>query len=184
MKTRPMVVVGLGNPGSEYENTRHNIGFEIIDKLSSSEFKKEKNYLYCRYRDAVLIKPTTYMNLSGQAVQSALARFCSPLSEMLVVYDDFSLPLGKIRFRQSGSSGGHNGLKSIIELLGEEFPRLKIGVGPLPEGIDPADYVLGKFLQKERAMKRCVIFESVKIINEFLTSGYSGSKTWDVTQNK
>lgn len=152
-----LLVVGLGNPGRTYEGTRHNVGFDVLDRLAARAGANFANQLRWQAHVAVLpggvhlLKPQTFMNLSGRSV-GQLARFFKwQPSQVLVVCDDVSLPLGALRFRAGGSAGGHNGLKSIIEHLGtQEFPRLKIGVGAPPPG-ELTGHVLGKFAPDERA---------------------------------
>ena len=153
------IVVFLGNPGDKYENTRHNVGFMTADALGEKlnkpiqrlKFKALTNvveYGGCR---VLLMKPTTYMNLSGQAVQEAMQFYKLPPEHLIVLSDDISLPVGKMRIRTKGSAGGHNGLKDIILKLGsDQFPRIKFGVGekPNPE-YDLADWVLGQFTEAE-----------------------------------
>ncbi|MGN8896898.1 aminoacyl-tRNA hydrolase [Flavonifractor sp. HCP28S3_F3] len=149
------LLVGLGNPGDKYDNTRHNVGFAAIDQLAE-ELKVPVQKL--KYRaltqtvelggaKVLLMKPITYMNLSGEAVGEAARFFKIPADHVLVLSDDVSLPVGKLRIRKGGSAGGHNGLKSIIHHLGtDQFPRVKIGVGEKPHpDYDMADWVLGKF---------------------------------------
>lgn len=149
------IVVFLGNPGDKYENTRHNVGFMTADALGEKlnkpiqrlKFKALTNvveYGGCR---VLLMKPTTYMNLSGEAVREAAAFYKIPPERVLVICDDISLPVGKLRLRRHGSAGGHNGLRSIIgQLHSDQFPRLKIGVGQKPHpDYDLADWVLGHF---------------------------------------
>lgn len=156
------LIVGLGNPGREYRNTRHNIGFDVIDKLAEAEGidvleKKHKAIIgkgYVAGQKCVLAKPVTYMNLSGESVR-ALADYykIDDSSELIVISDDISLDVGQIRVRKKGSAGGHNGLKSIIAHLGHDgFMRVKMGVGEKPRGWDLADYVLGHFSGPEREL--------------------------------
>jgi PTH1 family peptidyl-tRNA hydrolase len=151
-------LLGLGNPGSKYAGTRHNAGFMLIDRIAAGDsslcWVEEPRYMSATARIAgvmvLLVKPTTYMNLSGGAVTDLMSRESLVASDLLVVCDDFNLPLGTIRLRRSGSAGGHNGLKSIIDALGTEvFPRLRLGVGPLPAGSDAADFVLSDFTEEE-----------------------------------
>jgi PTH1 family peptidyl-tRNA hydrolase len=128
------LIVGLGNPGKEYQNTRHNLGFVIIDQLVNKleiELSKQKfTGLYYRGNHYILLKPQTYMNNSGECIKNFLNYFHIPVSNLLVIYDDIALPLGSFRYRLSGSAGGHNGIKNIIELLKtNEFKRLRVGVG-------------------------------------------------------
>lgn len=149
------LVVGLGNPGKEYDHTRHNVGFMVLDqlKLDWQEQKKFKGLL-AKQGDLLYLKPTTFMNHSGEAVRAVMDYYHVTVPELLVVFDDKDLPLGTIRFRTKGSSGGHNGLKSIIAHIGsEEFARYKIGIAPTdPERVmgDTADYVLAKFSPTEK----------------------------------
>ena len=149
------LLVGLGNPGDKYDNTRHNVGFAAIDQLAEELRVPVQKLKYCALTQTVelggakvlLMKPITYMNLSGEAVGEAARFFKIPADHVLVLSDDVSLPVGKLRIRKGGSAGGHNGLKSIIQHLGtDQFPRVKIGVGEKPHpDYDMADWVLGKF---------------------------------------
>lgn len=160
--SRPTIeylIVGLGNPGRKYEGTRHNTGFEALDALAEAwriPVNKAKFDALCGQGTAagckvLLLKPQTFMNLSGQAVRKACDFYKVPPARVIVLFDDISLPPGKLRVRPSGSAGGHNGIKSIIGHIGQDFPRVKIGVGekPNPE-YDLADWVLSKFTQAER----------------------------------
>ena len=149
------LLVGLGNPGDKYDNTRHNVGFAAIDQLAEELRVPVQKLKYRALTQTVelggakvlLMKPITYMNLSGEAVGEAARFFKIPADHVLVLSDDVSLPVGKLRVRRGGSAGGHNGLKSIIQHLGtDQFPRVKIGVGEKPHpDYDMADWVLGKF---------------------------------------
>ena len=149
-ETLVKIVVGLGNPGSQYAQTRHNVGWMVLDRLADragwsgrGRQRDASNVVMGRYRglDVTLVKPLTYMNDSGLAVRKVLARDRAPLSDLLIVADDFALPFGKLRMREAGSHGGHNGLRSIVEELGtEKFNRLRVGIGdPNRRG---ADHVL------------------------------------------
>jgi PTH1 family peptidyl-tRNA hydrolase len=152
------IVVGLGNPGAQYEKTRHNIGWMVLDRLADKagwagrgRNRDASAIVQGRYRglDLVLVKPLTFMNESGLAVRKVLAREHAPLVDLLVVADDFALPFGKLRFREGGSAGGHNGLRSIVEELGtEKFSRLRVGIGD--PGRDAIDHVLSQFISGER----------------------------------
>lgn len=155
------LVVGLGNPGPKYEWTRHNVGFLVVDELAQRadvpvqklKFKALTNTVTVGGQPVLLMKPTTYMNLSGEAVGQAARFYKIPPERVLVISDDVSLPQGKLRVRRSGSAGGHNGLKNIISHLGsDQFPRIKVGVGgkPHPDS-DMADWVLSKFVGPDRA---------------------------------
>jgi PTH1 family peptidyl-tRNA hydrolase len=153
------LIVGLGNPGRQYEETRHNIGFMLLDRLAASAgvaFQSSPKW-QCHLAKlpesgTMLLKPQTFMNLSGRAIRQVLAFHKWPPESMLVIYDDAALPLGRLRFREKGSAGGHNGIKSIIEHLGSDaFPRLKIGIGESHPG-NMTGHVLGKFSPDERTL--------------------------------
>lgn len=142
------LVVGLGNDDRKYLLTPHNIGFRVVDVLAERlEYRAAEKREYAAYRPeqdgALLAKPHSLMNVSGPKVQAAARDANAKPEEVLVVCDDFAIPWGRLRFRHKGSSGGHNGLESVIESLGtQDFPRLRIGVGPVPENVDPKDFVL------------------------------------------
>ena len=153
------LIVGLGNPGKRYEGTRHNLGFWVIDRLASktgialSEKLCESIVGRGRWGDemVVLALPQTFMNCSGAAIGCLLAETQSQAADLVLIYDDLDLPFGQIRIRPRGSAGGHRGVFSILEYLGAtEFPRVRLGIGRPPEGIDPADYVLEDFGDTER----------------------------------
>ena len=154
------IIVGLGNPTKEYNNTRHNIGFDVIDKLadmySISVLEKKHKALVGKGiingQKVILAKPQTYMNLSGESVRELVDYYkIDEETELIIIYDDISLDVGQLRIRKKGSAGGHNGIKSIIQHLGGDvFPRIKMGVGEKPKGYDLADYVLGHFKKEER----------------------------------
>ncbi len=154
------IIVGLGNPGKQYEGTRHNAGFMALDTLASAlgvrvdalRFKSLCGDAVIGEKRVLLLKPGTFMNLSGQAVQEAAAYHKVPMDRVLVLMDDVSLPVGGLRIRKKGSDGGHNGLKNIIYLTGrDDFPRVKIGVGQKPHpDYDLADWVLGRFSPEDR----------------------------------
>ncbi len=171
------VIVGLGNPGLQYENTRHNAGFMAIDKLASSlGIKIDKMKFKGLYADAsvngvrcLLLKPTTYMNNSGESVVQALDFYKLSPENLIVIYDDISLEPGKLRIRRKGSHGGHNGMRSIIDLLGsDEFPRVKVGVGKKPHpDYNLADWVLGHFSSDDAALMNTSLenaSEAVKLL--------------------
>ncbi|MEN8907632.1 MAG: aminoacyl-tRNA hydrolase [Clostridiales bacterium] len=151
-------IIGLGNPGKKYENTRHNVGFEVINYLAQKVGIKrtqikhkavigESNIGNSR---VYLIKPQTYMNLSGESVRSIVEWYKINIENLIVIYDDIDLDVGKIRIRKKGSAGSHNGMKSVIYNLGlDNFPRVRIGIGKNPDNWNLADYVLSKFSKKE-----------------------------------
>ncbi len=178
------VVVGLGNPGEEYAKTRHNVGFDVVDLLAKrwgTSFERS-NLLTGLVATASpsgapagrvrLVKPTTYMNLCGPALVRALKVFEAPPEAALVVVDDFMLDFARLRFRAEGSSGGHNGLKSIEGSLGTRtYPRLRIGVGPVPAGRDPADFVLSRYNAEERKELPFLIETAADAVEVWLKEG-------------
>ena len=155
------IIAGLGNPGSEYELTRHNIGFRVIDELAE-EYNinigenKHKGLIgkgVIEGQKVVLVKPQTFMNLSGECIRAVIDYYKESIDHFIVVYDDISLGVGKLRVRPKGSAGGHNGIKNIIAHLGGQvFPRIKVGVGEKPPKYDLADYVLGHFSKAEQEL--------------------------------
>lgn len=159
-----IIIAGLGNPGDEYEHTRHNTGFEVIDELVKEygivlDFAKHKAICgkgIIGGEKVMLMKPQTYMNASGEAIADAVSFYkLYPNDELIVIYDDIDLPVGKIRVRESGSAGGHNGMKDIIEKLGTgEFVRVRVGVGAKPEEWDLADWVLSRFPDEEKTVMK------------------------------
>lgn len=154
------IIVGLGNPGSKYENTRHNTGFMAIDRIAEQAGVKIDRFKFkgltataeIAGKTVLLLKPSTFMNLSGQSVQEAMAFYKIPPQQVIVLFDDISLEPGRIRIRTKGSDGGHNGIKNIIYLTGsQDFPRVKIGVGAKPDPRwDLADWVLSRFSDPEQ----------------------------------
>jgi len=147
------LVVGLGNPGARYAKTRHNLGFWVVDRVARQEnltWKQQGRALVTRWGAGWLMKPTTYMNASGEAVAPFVNYYKIDLERLLVVHDDMDLPLGRLRLRRGGSAGGQKGVRSIIEQLGSDrFDRLRLGIGRPPEGWDSADWVLSKFSPEE-----------------------------------
>ena len=174
------LLVGLGNPGRQYENTRHNVGFmatnRLAGKLGESFNKLESKALItkCTYQGQrlVLAKPQTYMNLSGRAVSSLLRYYKVPLANLLVAYDDVDLPLGALRMRPAGGSAGQKGMQSIVEQLGSEaFPRLRIGIGRPPGRMEAADYVLQDFKGVELEILNLVLDSASQAILTFVSEG-------------
>lgn len=175
------LIVGLGNPGDQYENTRHNVGFRALDELAETagvpvqklKYKALTNTCTVSGCKVLLMKPVTYMNLSGEAVGEAARFFKIPPERVLVFSDDTSLPVGKLRVRKSGSAGGHNGLKSIIQHLGTDvFPRIKIGVGSKPHpDYDMADWVLGKFPPEDRKVIDEMVQKAAKAAEYYIKEG-------------
>lgn len=152
-----ILIVGLGNPGKQYEQTRHNIGFDVIDYMSNKyniDVNREKFKGICgegfiENKKVILLKPLTYMNLSGESIRELANFYKLEDDEIIVVYDDISLDIGRLRIREKGSAGGHNGIKSIIQNLGgDKFPRVKVGVGQPKDNL--VNHVLGKFSKEDR----------------------------------
>jgi len=176
-------IFGLGNPGSRYRGTRHNVGFEVVDALAARWGLPEFDSWHGRaeyvrragFGDGILLaKPQTFMNASGEAVGELLRYFKIDIVDLLVVVDEVHLPLGKLRARARGSAGGHNGLKSVIQHVGEEFGRLRLGVGRGPEGKDRrdlADHVLAKFEKDEAADVERMIDRATDASEMFVTGG-------------
>lgn len=174
-----MYIVGLGNIGNEYARTRHNIGFMVLDTIAARtnlvwsnkpKFKAEMAPL----DNDILVKPTTYMNLSGEAVQNITSFYKHTNKDIVVIYDDVDMELGKIRLRDKGSDGGHRGIRSIINQLGtDEFKRIKMGVkSPLKGQMDTAAFVLGRFNSEEEAVLNEMIDKTIQIINVFIVDGW------------
>ena len=172
------LIVGLGNPGKEYQGARHNVGFEVVDRIAREESldwerdRKSKALTARRGTGLILVKPQTYMNLSGRAVAKLTRFYKISTEETLVVYDDVDTPLGKIRFKPKGSAGGHNGIKSLIQCLGtEEFARLKIGIGASKGKERMVGHVLGKFRKDELPVIEDVYEQAVAAVHCALNEG-------------
>lgn len=171
------LIAGLGNVGDKYCFTRHNAGFMVLDKwaldeeLSFREEKKLKCFLTkLRYNneDLLLVKPTTFMNLSGEAVRAVMDYYKIEVKDILIIYDDIALDLGRIRFRANGSDGGHNGIKSIIQHVGtKDFDRLKVGIGPQPN-IPSENYVLQNFPKEQHEELKDVLKKSIEAVEYYL----------------
>ncbi len=172
------MIVGLGNPGSKYTETRHNVGFMAVDNIVKSldvKFTEDKNFkaevgsCFINGEKIYFVKPTTFMNNSGIAVKALLTYFNIDREDLLVIYDDLDMEVGKIRFRQKGSAGGHNGIKSIIAHLGtQEFDRIKIGVGRPLQGMTVVNHVLGKFSTDEKIIILNTLDKVDKAVNFYL----------------
>lgn len=179
------LIVGLGNPGYEYENTRHNTGFMVLDKMAESvgvSFE-DKRYGYVaetsiKGRKVFLLKPTTYMNLSGNAVRYWLQKENIEQKRLLVVVDDLSIPLGDYRLKGNGSNGGHNGLGNIQQLIGQQYARLRMGIGNDFQRGQQVDWVLGKYTDEDMRTLQPSIDEAVEIIRSFVLAGL------DITMNQ
>ena len=169
------IIVGLGNPGLQYENTRHNIGFKVIDNIAKEynieinrqKFKGVYGEGFINGEKVILLKPSTYMNLSGESIREVVDFYKLTCEDIVVIYDDISLDVGRLRIREKGSAGGHNGIKSIIAHLGTDvFPRIKVGVGQ--PNVDLVNYVLGKFTDKEMEVLSESIDASTKAVSEII----------------
>ncbi|MEO0458509.1 MAG: aminoacyl-tRNA hydrolase [Cyanobacteria bacterium P01_A01_bin.114] len=187
----PQLLVGLGNPGSKYDRTRHNVGFEIIDTFAKgwqipiSAHKRFQGSAgegrTAKGERLILLKPMTYMNNSGRAVRAVVDWYKLSPTSVLVIYDDMDLPVGKLRLRQSGSAGGHNGMKSIISHLGtQDFPRLRVGIGSANKSQGDRDggvvsHVLGKFAPQDRKVMDAVVLTAVDALDFSLRKGVEAS---------
>ena len=176
-----LIIAGLGNPGKEYENTRHNAGFMVMDALAEkigADISEKKHKALCGKgviggEKVILMKPQTYMNSSGESIRAAADYYKVDPEDILIVYDDISLAPGQLRIRAKGSAGGHNGLKSIIYRLNSDtFPRVKMGVGaPKHEDYDLADFVLGRFTKEEITVMEDAIVKAEKAVAEIIKNG-------------
>lgn len=174
------IIAGLGNPTKEYEGTRHNAGFMVLDALAdklNTDISEKKHKALCGRgviggEKVILLKPQTFMNSSGESLRAAADYYKVDPENILVVYDDISLAPGNLRIRAKGSAGGHNGIKSIIAHLGtQEFPRVRVGVGEKPPRMDLADYVLGRFSQGEKKIMEEAILEAADAVCEIVLEG-------------
>jgi peptidyl-tRNA hydrolase, PTH1 family len=170
--TPPRIVVGLGNPGREYEGTRHNLGFTVVDEVASRRHvtkwksKDSARQAYDASQSIVFVKPASFMNLSGAPVRIIASWYRTPPEGVFVVADDIDLPFGKLRARPFGGHGGHNGLRSVIATIGEGFPRLRVGIGR-PED-DAVDHVLARFTSRERAVLPEIVGAAVHAVELWL----------------
>ena len=175
------LIVGLGNPGPGYAKTRHNAGFMVLDRLAEAEglvFREKNDALLAEWDRGWLMKPLTYMNLSGRAVAPSVRKKGIPLDRLLVVHDDMDLPLGRIRLKRGGSSGGQRGVASITEALGEAgFDRLRIGIGRPPPGVDPVRYVLSPFTPEERRTLERVLEAATEAVRVWKEEGLSAAQS-------
>ncbi|MCA9552774.1 MAG: aminoacyl-tRNA hydrolase [Myxococcales bacterium] len=174
------IVVGLGNPGREYEDTRHNVGFMVVDALAEragvqvcdKKFKARVGRARLEGEDCLLMKPETFMNLSGESVGPALGFFKLSTAQVIVVHDELDLPLGTVRLKKGGGHGGHNGLRSLKQHLPDDgFVRVRIGIGKPPPQWDTADYVLSRFASSERAVADSALNEAASAVRAVLKDG-------------
>lgn len=180
-QNKTILIVGLGNPGAEYDGTRHNIGFAAVDAfVAANDFdpwinKKDLKCLLATARlgdtQVIAIKPTTFMNLSGEAAGAVAHFYKIPADRIVAVYDEIDIPFSQIRLRTGGGSAGHNGVKSLIAHLGEEFGRVRVGIGPKePEQMDSADFVLAKFTPDQQTQLKNLTRETTAILSEYAFS--------------
>lgn len=186
------VIAGLGNPGKQYEGSRHNVGFMTLDQLADRfgiDVKERAHKALIgkgviEGNKVILVKPQTFMNLSGESIRAAADFYKIDPEHIMIIYDDISLDPGQLRIRKKGSAGGHNGIKSIIAHLGsQEFPRIKVGVGAKPDRMDLADYVLGHFSQVETRIMEDAVKEAAQAVQAIILDGietamnrYNGKK--------
>ena len=174
------IIVGLGNPGTQYRMSRHNIGFQIVDRLAQTNhisirtkrFRSLYGTGWIGFQQVVLSQPMTFMNLSGEAVKKVIDFFHLRIEDLVVVHDDLDLPFGRLRFKRRGGDGGHQGIRSIIERTGgNHFLRLKVGIGRPPHGMDSADYVLDVFDRIERSQLDQVLSQAAESLKVMLLEG-------------
>jgi len=192
------IVVGLGNPGEKYKYTRHNTGFMVLDYFAAAH-NISINRIKCKSvlgegiigkEKVVLAKPQTYMNLSGESVYELIHWYKEDISRLIVIYDDVDLPAGRIRIRPEGSSGTHNGMKSIIYLLNsDKFPRIRVGIGKQPDYMDLADYVLSRFSDEEIPVMEEAVKRAAAAVEEIVNNGidsamnrYNREKTVEISR--
>ncbi|KOF09089.1 peptidyl-tRNA hydrolase [Planococcus glaciei] len=175
------LIIGLGNPGKTYEQTRHNIGFKVIDYLASkwnapltqTKFKGMYSIIHRPEGKVMLLKPLTYMNLSGESVGALMDYYDIDIEDIVVIYDDLDLPTGQLRLRQKGSAGGHNGIKSLIQHLGtQQFNRIRIGISRPPAGMKVPDYVLSRFSDNETPEVAEAVKQSAEACELWLSKAY------------
>jgi len=179
------MIVGLGNPGLQYKNTRHNVGFEVVERLSANW---NIPFRFTRFAGLVgegillgqkvlLVKPQTFMNRSGECVEQVVRYYRVEMHEIIVVLDDIDLPVGRIRVRSSGGAGTHNGLRSIVDYLGAGgFPRVRVGIGAPPPQMDLADYVLSRFREDEREIVQEAIVRAAQAVEVVLSEGVAAAQ--------
>ena len=174
------LIGGLGNPTKEYDKTRHNVGFSVIDVLSDKyriDVSEKKHKALCgrgiiEGQKVILVKPQTFMNLSGESIREVVDYYKIEAEDIIIIYDDISLEPGQLRIRLKGSAGGHNGIKNIISHLGsQEFPRIKVGVGEKPPRMDLADYVLSRFSKEEQPLMEDAFPEAAEAAVMMMTDG-------------
>ncbi len=190
--TDKFLIVGLGNPGREYKDNRHNIGFMAVNQLAAScqiSMGKVQNKAIigngrCANHPVILAKPQTFMNRSGDAVGPLAKYYKIPPEHVLVIYDELDLPLGTLRLREKGGTGGHNGMKSIVNHLGQEFPRMRLGIGRPPGKMPPAAYVLQDFGKDDQPIVADLLDEAVRAVETFVQDGINLAMTRHNTKRK
>ena len=174
------IIVGLGNPGTQYRMSRHNIGFQVVDRVAqishisirTKRFRSLYGTGWIDFQQVILSKPMTFMNRSGEAVKKTTDFFHLGMEDVIVVHDDLDLPFGRLRFKQRGGDGGHQGIRSIIERMGgNSFLRLKVGIGRPPQGMDSADYVLDVFDRTEQSLLDQILSQAAESLNVVLLEG-------------
>lgn len=173
------LVVGLGNPGGRYRDTRHNVGFKVVEclaarwgvTLAGRRHEAEIGLGMLGRERVALAKPLTFMNLTGDAVGRLRRAYRISANDIIAVYDDLDLPLGRVRIRTEGSAGGHNGVRSLIEVLGREFPRVRVGIGRPPAGVDPVEYVLDPFTPGERGAIEIAVEQAADGVETLIREG-------------
>jgi len=174
------IIVGLGNPGTQYRMSRHNIGFQVVDRVAqishisirAKRFRSLYGTGWIDFQQVILSKPTTFMNRSGEAVKKTTDFFHLGMEDVIVVHDDLDLPFGRLRFKQRGGDGGHQGIRSIIERMGgNSFLRLKVGIGRPPRGMDSADYVLDVFDRTEQSLLDQILSQAAESLKVVLQEG-------------
>jgi len=183
---KTLLIVGLGNVGKEYDSTRHNIGFAVVDELASKQdfdpwmvkkdLKCELTSTKLGENRVILIKPTTFMNLSGEAVQAVMHFYKIPVSHVVAVHDELDIPFGQIRTRTGGSSAGHNGIKSVTQHIGEDYGRIRIGI-QAKTPMEAADFVLAKFSKSEQGHMSELLRETTAVLTEYIYGGQLPAET-------
>lgn len=178
------LIVGLGNPGARYVGTRHNAGFLVVDELArrwGASFRGHRQFDLAQAAGTLLLKPGTFMNLSGAAVQAAMARERVSPADLLVIHDDMDLPLGRLRLRLGGGAGGQRGVQDVIARIGPDFARLKVGVSRPPEGWAPEHWVLSRFREDERDLVGRVVAHAADAVERLRVDGWERTVAWTNT---
>jgi peptidyl-tRNA hydrolase, PTH1 family len=175
------LIVGLGNPGTRYAGTRHNAGFLVVDELArrwGASFRAQRQADVAQAAGTLLLKPGTFMNLSGAAVQAAMARERVAPADLLLIHDDMDLPLGRLRLRLGGGAGGQRGVQDVIARIGPDFPRLKVGVSRPPDGWEAEGWVLSRFREDERVLLDRVVAHAADAVDRLRADGWERAVAW------